>query len=203
MPWRMNPDAIARDGERVLVEQHAIAGGVRRCDEAVLLEQPELLVGELGGLGQLGAGQAHAGCRRREIVGTGFVGDHRGDLARFRLFARLARLLEQHGLLRRTLAPPARRGRRGAVGIGRVGLARVGGVVAEGRGINRGEQGAVAIGFVEPVLDHLQRQEVLALLAQDEAQTFDVGRRRTCGTPTACVRVRRGPGSRGTGSSRS
>ena len=34
----------------------------------------------------------------------------------------------------------------------------------------------VAVDLVEPLLDHLQRQEVLALLAQDEAQPFDVGR---------------------------
>ena len=61
----------------------------------------------------------------------------------------------------------------------------------------------VVASLVEPFLDHLQRQEVLALLAQDEAQPFDVGRDRTCGIPTACVPGRRGLGSRGSGSSRS
>ena len=37
-------------------------------------------------------------------------------------------------------------------------------------------EAAVAVDLVEPFLDHLQRQEVLALLAQDEAQPLDVGR---------------------------
>src|SRR5207244_3539623 len=35
---------------------------------------------------------------------------------------------------------------------------------------------AVAIDLVEPFLDHLERKEVLALLPQDPAQTFDITR---------------------------
>src|SRR5207253_7779188 len=34
---------------------------------------------------------------------------------------------------------------------------------------------AVLVDFVEPLLDDLEGQEVLALLAQDEAQALDVG----------------------------
>ena len=36
----------------------------------------------------------------------------------------------------------------------------------------------------ESTLDHLQREEVLALLAQHPSQALDVAARRTCGTPT-------------------
>ena len=56
--------------------------------------------------------------------------------------------------------------------------------------VSLGRRGSRRVQLVEPVLDHLQRQEVLALLAQDPAQPLDVGRRRTCGSPTACARGR-------------
>ena len=50
------------------------------------------------------------------------------------------------------------------------------GVAASARRVERLERRAV-VELVEPFLDHLERQEVLALLAQDEAQALDVGRR--------------------------
>ncbi len=52
------------DRERVVVEQHPVARRVRRRDQAVFLELAELLVGDAGRLGELGAGEDHLGLRQ-------------------------------------------------------------------------------------------------------------------------------------------
>jgi len=67
----MKLDATPRDRQRVLVEEHSIAGRVRGRDEAVLLEVTELLVGDPGRFRKLRTGQDDLGLRQPVDVGRG------------------------------------------------------------------------------------------------------------------------------------
>ena len=58
-------------------------------------------------------------------------------------------------------------------------------------------------GLLQLVADHAQRQELVALQAQDRAQALDVLLREQAIAPTRALRVQKAPAPRGTGSSRS
>ena len=118
-------------------------------------------------LGQLRAGEDHLGLRQPVDVGRGVVPNRLGHRPGIRL-RRPARRLEQGLGRRRFGAALLRLGLPDSVS----GSATLRPAVPGGRRSPRG----TAVHLRQALLDHLERQEVLALLAQDEAQTFDVGR---------------------------
>ena len=175
MPCRMKLARHARDRERVFVEQHAIARssalGVTRPYSSSWASSSSVMP---GGLRELGAGEDHFALGRAEIVGAVVVAHAASWPTRFGDSA-ARRVISNSGVDRCARLDAAARRRPRPLPLRRRGDA---------------SKPPLAVDLVEPFLDHLQRQEVLALLAQDEAQALDVGRRRTCGSPTACARDR-------------
>ena len=166
MPCRRKLDAtraIASASSSNSTRSRDVCAGITRPYSSSCASSSSVMPGRSR---ELGAGEDHLGLRPAVLVGA-FVVAHRRR-RRARLVGLGARAAPSRRAARRRApwpcaawvracrrrSPPALRAAdRGAVDA----------------------RGVTVVELVEPFLDHLERQEVLALLAQDEAQPFDVG----------------------------
>src|SRR5205823_11964712 len=122
--------------------------------QPVLFEPGQVFLARAGRPYELGPGQADTALGGSEVFCAFVVSNARGRRARLGTLRRPSGLFEQ-----------------------RVHRGGIDGPVAAGAVGRRGHgKTAVAVDLVEPLLYHLQGQEVLSLLAQDETQSLDVRR---------------------------
>ena len=180
MPYCRNACATRAIGERVLVEQRAIGSRHRRLHEPVRLELGQPVVVETGGAPPAPTGSgSHRRTRPRTISPPSSASESATSSASVR-------------------PDSLRRSRPGRSRTVRA-TASVASALASGDSANPPSR---SISSSRSLITFSGRK-CSRCSRRIQAQALDVGRRRTCGIPTACARDRRDPGSRGTGSSRS